>query len=240
MCSSDLVEERTVGPDLGADSIHSGILASAIAVTAVVVFMLVTYGRFGVYANLAVIINVVVIVGVLAVTVVMNLAVFQYQQILSVFARDILHIDAFGFGLLSAADALGSTIGIVLLAQRPKAPQAAVFVGSCVGMCLLLTGFTFVTAFPLALVTLLCFGIVHAGFSTMQSSIILRAAAADVRGRAGGWLSMAIGTLPFGMVLLGVLAEQIGSHAAVVASAVAGMVVLVLWLIRRPEVLRLA
>lgn len=62
-----VVEERTVGPDLGADSIHSGILASAIAVTAVVVFMLVTYGRFGVYANLAVIINVVVIVGVLAV-----------------------------------------------------------------------------------------------------------------------------------------------------------------------------
>ncbi len=38
-----------------------------IAVTAVVVFMLLTYGRFGVYANLAVVINVIVIVGVLAV-----------------------------------------------------------------------------------------------------------------------------------------------------------------------------
>jgi preprotein translocase subunit SecD len=62
-----VVEERTVGPDLGADSIRAGILASVIAVTAVVVFMLVTYGRFGVYANMAVIINVLVIVGVLAV-----------------------------------------------------------------------------------------------------------------------------------------------------------------------------
>ncbi len=61
-----VIEERTVGPDLGADSIRSGILASIIAVVAVVVFMLVTYGRFGVYANLAVIINVIVIVGVLA------------------------------------------------------------------------------------------------------------------------------------------------------------------------------
>ncbi|WP_242098365.1 protein translocase subunit SecD [Sphingomonas sp. CROZ-RG-20F-R02-07] len=61
-----VIEESTVGPDLGADSIHAGILASAVAVALVVAFMLVTYGRFGVYANLAVVINVFVILGVLA------------------------------------------------------------------------------------------------------------------------------------------------------------------------------
>ncbi len=62
-----VIEERTVGPDLGKDSIHAGIKASIIAVILVVVFMLMTYGRFGLYANYAVIINVVVIMGVLAV-----------------------------------------------------------------------------------------------------------------------------------------------------------------------------
>ncbi|TPG13044.1 protein translocase subunit SecD [Sphingomonas oligophenolica] len=61
-----IIEESTVGPDLGKDSIHAGILASAVAVLLVVVFMFLTYGRFGLYANLAVIINVFVIVGVLA------------------------------------------------------------------------------------------------------------------------------------------------------------------------------
>jgi preprotein translocase subunit SecD len=61
-----IVEESTVGPDLGAESIRAGILASAVAVALVVAFMLVTYGRFGAYANLAVVINVFVIVGVLA------------------------------------------------------------------------------------------------------------------------------------------------------------------------------
>ena len=61
-----VVEESTVGPDLGAESIRAGILASAVAVALVVAFMFVTYGRFGIYANLAVIINVFVIVGVLA------------------------------------------------------------------------------------------------------------------------------------------------------------------------------
>ncbi|WBO22241.1 protein translocase subunit SecD [Sphingomonas abietis] len=60
------VEERTVGPGLGADSIHAGIIASTIAVIAVVLFMFITYGRFGVYANLAVIINVFVILGLMA------------------------------------------------------------------------------------------------------------------------------------------------------------------------------
>jgi preprotein translocase subunit SecD len=62
-----VIEERTVGPELGKDSIDAGIKASIIAVILVVLFMLVTYGRFGLYANYAVVINVLVIMGVLAV-----------------------------------------------------------------------------------------------------------------------------------------------------------------------------
>ena len=61
-----VIEERTVGPQLGADSIRAGVLASVLATVAVIAFMLVTYGRFGVYANLAVVINVLVILGVMA------------------------------------------------------------------------------------------------------------------------------------------------------------------------------
>jgi preprotein translocase subunit SecD len=61
-----VVEERTGGPDLGADSIRAGVTASIIAVVLVVVFMVLTYGRFGFYADYAVVINVVVIMGVLA------------------------------------------------------------------------------------------------------------------------------------------------------------------------------
>ena len=61
-----VIEERTVGPQLGADSIRAGIIASAIAAAGVILFMLVTYGRFGIFANLAVIINIFVIVAVMA------------------------------------------------------------------------------------------------------------------------------------------------------------------------------
>ncbi|MGE4409124.1 MAG: protein translocase subunit SecD [Sphingomonadales bacterium] len=61
-----VVEERTVGPDLGADSIRKGIIACVIGTSAVLAFMLVTYGRFGVYANLALIVNIILIIAVMA------------------------------------------------------------------------------------------------------------------------------------------------------------------------------
>ena len=61
-----VVEERTVGPDLGADSIRAGTIASVIAAVGVVIFMLVSYGRFGFYADLAVVINIFIILGVMA------------------------------------------------------------------------------------------------------------------------------------------------------------------------------
>ena len=62
-----MIEERTVGPGLGADSVRLGAIASIVAVTAVIVFMLVTYGRFGVYATVALALNAIMILGLLAV-----------------------------------------------------------------------------------------------------------------------------------------------------------------------------
>ncbi|HEX4736972.1 MAG TPA: protein translocase subunit SecD [Allosphingosinicella sp.] len=60
-----VVEERTVAAQLGQDSIHAGVTASIVASLAVVLFMLVTYGRFGIYANIAVILNIFVILAVM-------------------------------------------------------------------------------------------------------------------------------------------------------------------------------
>lgn len=62
----NVIEERTVGPELGQDSIEKGAIASVIATVAVVLFMLVTYGRFGVYATLALLVNALMILGVMA------------------------------------------------------------------------------------------------------------------------------------------------------------------------------
>ena len=61
-----VVEERTVGPGLGQDSINAGEHAAYAGAALVVIFMLVTYGLFGLFANVAVAVNVAMIFGLLS------------------------------------------------------------------------------------------------------------------------------------------------------------------------------
>ncbi|MBL8649583.1 MAG: protein translocase subunit SecD [Sphingopyxis sp.] len=62
----DVVEERTVSPELGRDSIEKGAIAGIIATVAVLTLMIVVYGRFGIYANIALFFNIFLIIAVMA------------------------------------------------------------------------------------------------------------------------------------------------------------------------------
>lgn len=61
-----ILEERSVGPDLGADSIAAGKIACIIAFLGVMVYMALAYGPFGLFANAALILNVIMIGGILS------------------------------------------------------------------------------------------------------------------------------------------------------------------------------
>ena len=61
----NIIEERTVGPDLGQDSIDAGILSLIIGFTLVVLFMIYKYKIFGLIANFALIINLFLLIGIL-------------------------------------------------------------------------------------------------------------------------------------------------------------------------------
>jgi preprotein translocase subunit SecD len=60
------MEQRSVGPDLGQDSIEAGAKALVIGFAAVIFYMIVSYGRFGIYADIALLANVILIAGVLS------------------------------------------------------------------------------------------------------------------------------------------------------------------------------
>ncbi len=60
------LEERTIGPELGQDSIEAGRVASLVAMGAVLFFMIASYGWFGVIANIALLINVGMMFGLLS------------------------------------------------------------------------------------------------------------------------------------------------------------------------------
>ena len=61
----NIIEERTVGPDLGQDSIDAGILSLIIGFILVVLFMIYKYKIFGLIANFALIINLFLLIGIL-------------------------------------------------------------------------------------------------------------------------------------------------------------------------------
>ncbi|HUQ94069.1 MAG TPA: protein translocase subunit SecD [Bryobacteraceae bacterium] len=60
------LEERTVGPSLGADSIHQGVVSGLVGVAAVVLVMLVYYRRAGINATLALVLNAVILIAALS------------------------------------------------------------------------------------------------------------------------------------------------------------------------------
>jgi len=61
----NIIEERTVGPDLGQDSIDAGMIALAIGFLLVIIFMFVKYKVFGLITNLTLIINLFILLGIL-------------------------------------------------------------------------------------------------------------------------------------------------------------------------------
>ncbi len=62
----EFLEERTIGPELGQDSIDAGKVATIVAFVAVLAFMALSYGLFGLFANIALIINVGLLFGLLS------------------------------------------------------------------------------------------------------------------------------------------------------------------------------
>ena len=60
------LEERTIGPELGADSVAAGKIAALVGMAGVLIFMVMSYGLFGIFANIALLTNVALLFGALS------------------------------------------------------------------------------------------------------------------------------------------------------------------------------
>jgi len=157
------------------------------------------------------------ILGVLAVTVLMNTLVFPYQQMLPVFARDVLHVGPVPLGLLVTAQGLGALISSAVIGMRggPEGQgRGRLFAGSSLAGALLLLAFASSPWYALSLALQLAIGATDSGFGTMQSAIVLLAAPERAHGRIMGILSACIGTQPLGSLWIGFLASRVGAPLA--------------------------
>ena len=168
------------------------------------------------------------VLGVLAVTVLMNSLVFPYQQMLPVFARDVLHVGPVPLGLLVTAQGLGALLSSIAIGTSGgPAAHGRLFAASSLAGALLVIAFSLSPWYGLSFALQLAIGVTDSGFSTMQSAIVLLTAPERAHGRAMGILSACIGTQPLGSLWLGFLASRMGAPLATGLNAAIASILMV-------------
>ena len=181
--------------------------------------------------------------GVLLATLISNIFFFPYFQLTPVFARDVFEVGPILFGIMSGMDGLGSLVGTVVLASIPiykLGGQGKVFVAG--GLLLGLGAFVFsqMPSIELAMLILVVIGLGTAAYATMQVTMTLSEADVQMRGRAMGAISLAIGTLPAGMAIVGLLAGWLGAPMGLGLFSMIGGILMIGLIILRPELRRYA
>ncbi|MEL6982646.1 MAG: MFS transporter, partial [Actinomycetota bacterium] len=172
---------------------------------------------------------------ILGVTVIANFFLFAYFPIVPVVAED-LGASAFLVGLLTAGTGLGMMTGSLLMARLQPDRRGLVYVTGVFIAFGFLVPFALGSTYAVALAAIVCSGVGAGLFGSTQSTLVMSAAPAALRGRALGLLSMAIGALPVGMYALGESAERFGVTTALLVNAALGAAALALWNLRNPQV----
>ena len=165
------------------------------------------------------------LIGVVGVSVILNLAFPSHRTLIPVFAEKVLLVSPTAMGALGAAQGIGSILGSMFIASRRNIDRKSryYYLGAMIGMGSL-TFFGLSTDYPISFLALLIAGIGMSGFGAMQATMLLLATEEKIRGRVMGIMSMFIGVMPLGTLILGGLAEWLGPGNAVLVTAAAGVV----------------
>ena len=173
-------------------------------------------------------VNSSVIRSVLIVTLIMNAMAFSVESLFPVVARDHLGVGAGLTGILISAQAIGSLAAASVIASLAMVRyHGRIF---CLGLALQLLSLLFFALSPwysVSFLMLLLAGLGAAGYSTMQSTIILISSEPEMRGTALGMLGQCIGVAAVGGVVVGIVANFFSANIAVALSVSLGLVLLI-------------
>ena len=184
------------------------------------------------------------LLGVLFVTVIVNMFGFSYSSMVPAIGREELLLSASAIGLMSSAEGLGSFLGAIWVSVYSRTTQYnyLFFYGGvlfCSGVLL----FSLSPFYGVSIALLTTAGFGFAGYASMQSAIAFRSVPPEMRSRAMGLVTMFIGAGPFGVLLLGFLANHMGAADALTlnASVGLGLLLIIFWvwpeIRRKPETL---
>ena len=176
---------------------------------------------------------------ILGITVIANFFLFAYFPVVQRIGSR-LDASAFEIGVLASMTGFGMMAGSYVIIRHDPRWRGLMYAGGVVFGMIMLVPFATAPALWVACTALFLASVGAGFFGATQSTLVLTAVDDQVRGRAMGLLSMAIGALPVGTFLLGEIAEATGARAAVISMVSAGLVAIALWLVLVGDVLKVA
>ncbi len=178
---------------------------------------------------------------VISLVTIVSLFGWPYSVLLPVFARDVLHVGASGYGFLMAANGAGALVGALTLASLGDSPhKRKLFYGGLFGFCGMILGFALSKFYWLSAATLAGSGFFMIIFFATSNTSVQTRVPDELRGRVMGIYALAfLGLTPFGSLLAGSIAKATSASFAVALGAVvciiAGLVVMRLMRPQQPH-----
>jgi MFS family permease len=164
------------------------------------------------------------IVLVFGITIVTNMFAFAYSGLVAPLGLSAFHVSPALVGLLAAGEPLGALLGGALLAAGLlRLDRRLAFAGGAALFMVALIVMALSPWYWLAFAVLVMGGFGTAGFSNMQSTLMLTEAPTEMRSRLMGIVTVCIGTGPLGILAAGALAGEFGPRGAVLMMAVTGL-----------------
>jgi MFS family permease len=174
---------------------------------------------------------------VVVLTAVLSIFGFPYLVMMPVFARDVLHRGATGYGVMMTAvgvGALSGALGVAVLGRRIRKGPTLIAAGSCFG--LLLLAFALSKDFALSVVLLAFTGGAMIVNNALSNTTLQTLVPDRLRGRVMGFYAFVfVGLAPLGAFQVGALAERIGTPVAVAVGGAATTLAVAIAAWRVPE-----
>jgi MFS family permease len=161
---------------------------------------------------------------VYGVTIVTNAFAFAYSGLMAPLGLGAFHVSPALVGLLAAGEPIGALLGGALIALGIlRMDRRLMFAGGSAMFMVALIVMALSPSYLLALAALILGGFGTAGFSNMQTTLMLTEAPIDMRSRLMGIVTVCIGTGPLGVLAAGALARELGPREAVLVMATLGL-----------------
>jgi predicted MFS family arabinose efflux permease len=151
-------------------------------------------------------------------TAILSVFGFPFLVMMPVFARDVLHVQAAGYGALTAAVGVGAMLGALAIALNSGriARKGALMTVGGTSFGVLVAVFALSRAFPLSLVLLALAGCAMIVNNALTNTMLQTLVPDQLRGRVMGFYSFVfVGLSPLGAFLVGAFAERYGAPVAV-------------------------